>query len=76
MRRFERITMQPGKMGGRACIRGLRITVATVLDLMASGRTAEEILVHYPYLEAEDIVAALEYAACLAAEDQVVLAGQ
>jgi uncharacterized protein (DUF433 family) len=70
---FDRITFEPGKMGGRACIRGLRITVATVVSLVAEGATAQEILADYPELEAEDIRQALSYAAWLA-RDEVLLA--
>ena len=55
--------MTPDVCGGRPCIRGLRIRVKDVLDLLAAGATREEILADYPYLEAEDITAALEFAA-------------
>jgi uncharacterized protein (DUF433 family) len=65
---FDRITFEPGKMGGRACLRGLRITVAAVLSLLADGATPDEILTDYPDLEAEDIRQALGYAAWLARE--------
>lgn len=61
--KFERITFDPGVMGGRACIRGLRVTVATIIGLLAAGRTESEVLQAYPYLEAEDIRAALAFAA-------------
>ncbi|MDQ6727833.1 MAG: DUF433 domain-containing protein [Actinomycetota bacterium] len=61
--RFERITVEPDKMGGVPCIRGLRIPVATVVGMLAEGMTDEEILADYPDLEAGDIRAALEYAA-------------
>jgi uncharacterized protein (DUF433 family) len=67
--RFDRITFEPGKMGGRACIRRRRITVGLVLSLLADGATSEEILVDYPDLEAEDIRQALGYAAWLACEE-------
>lgn len=60
---FERITIDPAKMGGVACIRGLRIPVATVVDMLAAGRTTEAILTDFPDLEHEDITAALRYAA-------------
>jgi uncharacterized protein (DUF433 family) len=63
MSAIERITMDPDVCGGRPCIRGLRIRVKDVLDLLAAGATREEILADYPYLEAEDIVAVLEFAA-------------
>ncbi len=61
--RFERITVEPDKMGGVPCIRGLRIPVATVVGMVAEGMTVEEILADYPDLEPADIRQALEYAA-------------
>jgi uncharacterized protein (DUF433 family) len=67
---FDRITFDPSVMGGRACIRGMRITISLVLNLVANGMTPPEILEAYPYLEAEDIRQALQYAAWLA-EEQV-----
>ena len=67
---FPRITFEPGKMGGRACIRGLRMTVATVLRMVASGMNTKEILEDHPDLEAEDIAECLRYAAYLA-DDRV-----
>lgn len=60
---IARITHDPAVMGGKPCIRGLRVTVGTVLGLLASGNSRERILDAYPYLEAEDIDAALAYAA-------------
>ena len=60
---FERITIDPAKMRGVPCIRGLRIPVATVIGQLAAGRTTADILVDFPDLEPEDITAALEYAA-------------
>ncbi|HVJ85661.1 MAG TPA: DUF433 domain-containing protein [Caulifigura sp.] len=60
---IERITLNPAVMGGKPCIRGLRVTVGTLLGLLASGASRERILQAYPYLEAEDIDAALAYAA-------------
>ena len=65
---FDRITFDPTVMGGRACIRGMRITVALVLNLVANGQTPAEIIADYPYLEVEDIQQALQYAAWLADE--------
>jgi uncharacterized protein (DUF433 family) len=59
---FDRITHNPAVMGGKPCIRGLRVTVGTVVGLLATGTTRERILQGYPYLEAEDIDAALTYA--------------
>lgn len=67
---LDRITFDPNIMGGRACIRGMRITVALILNLVANGMTKEEILKEYPYLEPEDICQALRYAARLA-EDSI-----
>lgn len=63
MSETHRITVNPGQCGGRPCLRGLRIRVKDVLDLLAAGASREEILEDYPLLEAEDITAALEYAA-------------
>jgi uncharacterized protein (DUF433 family) len=68
---LDRITFDPAVMGGRACIRGLRVTVATIVDQMAEGASIEDILADYPYLEGEDIRQALSYAARLA-RDEVV----
>ena len=65
---FDRITFDPKVMGGRACIRGLRVTVAMVVNLISNGMTTEEIIQEYPYLEPEDIQQALRYAAFLADE--------
>ena len=66
---FDRITFEPGKMGGRACIRGLRITVSTIVGLVAEGETTAAILEAYPDLEPEDIRQALAYAAWLTREE-------
>lgn len=63
MSQLERITVNPEQCGGRPCIRGLRIRVKDILDLLAAGASQKEILEDYPYLEAEDIAAALELAA-------------
>lgn len=59
----DRITLEPGKRGGKPCIRGLRITVYDVLEYLASGMSFEEILDDFPYLQKEDILACLSYAA-------------
>jgi uncharacterized protein (DUF433 family) len=59
----ERITIEPGKRGGRPCIRGMRITVFDVLSYLAAGMTTAEILDDFPYLSAEDVQACLAYAA-------------
>jgi uncharacterized protein (DUF433 family) len=66
---FERITFDPRVMGGRACIRGMRITVSLVVNLVANGMTTEEILTEYPDLQADDVREALQYAASLASEE-------
>jgi uncharacterized protein (DUF433 family) len=71
---FSRITMDPAVMGGKACIRGLRVTVGTVVGLIAAGRSRAEILSAYPYLEPEDIDQALAYAARRVEEREVDLA--
>jgi uncharacterized protein (DUF433 family) len=71
LQRLDRITFEPGKMGGRACIRGLRITVGLIVGLIADGASRDEILRDYPDLEADDIRQALTYAAWLTREDIV-----
>jgi len=63
MKRLDRITFNQEVMGGKPCIRGLRVTVGTIVGLIAAGRTKDEVLKLYPYLEPEDIDQALEYAA-------------
>ncbi|EQD74333.1 protein containing DUF433 [mine drainage metagenome] len=63
MNELHRITVNSEQLGGRPCIRGLRLRVKDVLDLLASGASREEILADYPYLEPADITAALEFAA-------------
>jgi uncharacterized protein (DUF433 family) len=72
---FDRITFDPQVMGGRACIRGYRLTVSFLVTLVANGMGNDEILKEYPELEAEDIRQALQYAASLAAEEVHPLAG-
>lgn len=73
MELLNRITVESGKCGGRPCIRGYRLRVSDVLDLIAAGAEKSEILTEYPFLEAEDIVAALTYAA--RQTDHTVIAG-
>jgi uncharacterized protein (DUF433 family) len=68
---FDRITFDSEVMGGRACIRGMRVTVATIVDQIAQGSSIDDILGEYPYLEREDVRQALAYAAWLA-RDEVV----
>jgi len=63
MKFSDRITLEPGKRSGKPCIRGMRITVQDVLEYLASGMRTEEILDDFPYLEKEDILACLSYAA-------------
>ena len=63
MKELNRITMDPAVMGGKPCIRGMRVTVGTLVGLMAVGKTIEEVLAAYPYIEREDILQALTYAA-------------
>lgn len=70
---FERITVDPEQMGGVPCIRGMRITVSMVLGQLATGRTMEQLLEDYPYLERDDVLAALEYAATVVNEREVPL---
>ena len=66
---FDRITFEPGKMGGRACIRGMRITVSTIVGLVAEGESMAAILATWPDLEQEDVRQALAYAAWLTREE-------
>ncbi len=74
MKTLDRITFDPEVMGGKPCIRGLRITVGTIVGLIAAGRTRDEILKLYPYLDPEDIEQALAYAAWRAEEIDVPVA--
>ena len=73
MRDLTRITADPQVMGGKPCIRGLRVTVGTIVGLIAAGHSREEILKLYPYLEEADIAEALAYAAWRAEEIEVPL---
>ncbi len=72
---LDRITFNPNQCGGRACIRGMRILVSDILDMLAGGASREEILKDFPYLEDADITAALQYAA-RSAESRAVLAAE
>lgn len=74
MGQLDRITQQPEIMGGKACIRGLRVTVGMVVGQIGTGHSVDELLVDYPYLEREDIMQALRYAAWRAEEREVMLA--
>jgi len=74
MKELRRITTDPQIMGGKPCIRGLRVTVGTIVGLVAAGRSKEDILKLYPYLEEPDVAEALSYAAWRAEEIEVPLA--
>ena len=74
MGQFDRITQQPEVMGGKACIRGMRVTVGMVVGQIGAGRSVEELLADYPYLERDDIMQALRYAAWRTEEREVMLA--
>jgi uncharacterized protein (DUF433 family) len=74
MSNFARITQNPAVMGGKPCIRGLRVTVAMIVGQIGAGRTVDEVLADYPYLEREDILEALRYAAWRAQEREIDLA--
>jgi len=71
--KFQRITFNPAVMGGKPCIRGMRIKVGTIVGLVAAGYSLDKILEAYPYLEKEDIMAALSYAAWRSEEVEVAL---
>lgn len=71
---LERITIKPGKAGGRPCIRGLRVRVQDVLEMLAAGMTTADVLVEFPYLEADDVRATLAYAAAAVADTAIVAA--
>ena len=75
MQNLTRITFDPQVMGGKPCIRGMRVTVGTIVGLVASGKTVDEVLADYPYLEREDILEALSYAAWRAEEREVPMSG-
>ena len=70
---LNRITIDPKVMGGKPCVRGMRVTVGTIVGLLASGASFEEILELYPYLEEEDIRAALSYATWRSEEYDLIL---
>lgn len=74
MERLDRITQNPAVMGGRPCIRGMRVTVGMIVGLIGTGQTIEDLLADYPYLEREDIMQALRYAAWRSEEREVLLA--
>jgi uncharacterized protein (DUF433 family) len=74
MKRLRRITFDPQIMGGKPCIRGKRVTVGTIVGLIATGETIDDVLAAYPYLEREDIMEALSYAAWRSEERDIPLA--
>ena len=74
MGNFTRITQNPAVMGGKPCIRGLRVTVGIIVAQIGAGRSVDELLADYPYLEREDILEALRYAAWRAQEREIDLA--
>ncbi len=74
MGQLDRITRQPEMMGGKACVRGMRVTVGMIVGQIGAGHSVEDVLADYPYLEHEDIMQALRYAAWRAEEREVVLA--
>jgi uncharacterized protein (DUF433 family) len=71
MEPLTRITIDPEVMGGKPCIRGIRVTVGTIVGLIATGKTVEDVLAEYPYLEREDVLEALSYAAWRAEEKEI-----
>jgi uncharacterized protein (DUF433 family) len=73
MGQLNRITQQPDVMGGKACIRGMRVTVGMVVGQIGAGHSVDEVLADYPYLEREDIMQALRYAAWRSEEREVIL---
>lgn len=74
MANFDRITQQPDVMGGKPCIRGMRVTVGMIVGMIGAGHSIEAILSDYPYLEREDVLQALCYAAWRADDREVLLA--
>lgn len=74
MDQLDRITQQSDVMGGKACIRGMRVTVSMIVGQIGAGHSVDEILADFPYLEREDIMQALRYAAWRAEEREVTLA--
>lgn len=69
----DRITIDPRVMGGKPCIRGMRVTVGMIVGMLAEGHTTTEVLQLYPYLEAEDVAQALSYAALRSEEREIEL---
>jgi len=75
MVQLDRITQHPEVMGGKACIRGMRVTVGMVVGQIGAGHSVDEVLADYPYLEREDVMQALRYAAWRAEEREIQIAG-
>jgi uncharacterized protein (DUF433 family) len=73
MQQLDRITQQPDMMGGKACVRGMRVTVGMLVGQIGAGQSIEALLADYPYLEREDVLQALRYAAWRAEEREVLL---
>lgn len=76
MTQFDRIGHDPKVMGGKPTIRGMRVTVGAVVGLIGAGRTVEQVLADYPYLEREDVLQALRYAAWRAEDRELTLASE
>lgn len=74
MKQFDRITQKPDIMGGKACIRGMRVTAAMIVKQVGAGRAVDDILKDYPYLERDDVFQAIRYAAWLAEGQELALA--
>ena len=74
MDQFDRISLDPGRMGGKPCIRDMRVTVGMIVGQIGAGRTIDAVLSEYPYLEREDVLQALRYAAWRAEEREIKLA--
>jgi uncharacterized protein (DUF433 family) len=74
VQQFSRITMDPDVMGGKPCIRGIRVTVGMIVEALSAGRTIEQLLADFPYLEELDIREALAFAASLAQGHEIRLA--
>jgi uncharacterized protein (DUF433 family) len=74
MVQLDRITQQPELMGGKACVRGMRVTVGMIVSQIGTGQSIDDVLADYPYLEREDVLQALRYAAWRAEEREVELA--
>ena len=73
MEPLTRITVDPQVMGGKPCIRGMRVTVGTLVGLIACGKSVKDVLAEYPYLEREDVLEALSYAAWRSEEKELVM---